>query len=75
VRELEHEAAGLLPAKVAREAAQSPLLDLVGEYVNELTVLGRSEDHLRHVDKRLRKLVRECHWTKLGEVTPTSFQG
>jgi len=74
VRELEHEAAGLLPAKLEREAAQSPLLDLVGEYVNELTVLGRSEDHLRHVDKRLRKLVRECHWTKLGEVTPASFQ-
>ncbi|MGH8021937.1 MAG: site-specific integrase, partial [Limisphaerales bacterium] len=75
VRELEHEAAGLLPAKLAREAAQSPLLDLVGEYVGELTVLGRSEDHLRHVDKRLRKLVRECHWTKLADVTPTTFQG
>jgi len=75
VRELEHEAAGLLPSKVERKAAQSPLLDLVAEYVNELTVLGRSEDHLRHVDKRLRKLVRECLWTKLADVTPASFQG
>jgi hypothetical protein len=42
VQELEHESAGLIPAKVEREAAQSPLLDLVSEYVNELTVLGRS---------------------------------
>jgi integrase len=74
VRELEHEAAGLMPAKVEREAAQCPLLDLVAEYVNELTVLGRSEDHLRHVDKRLRKLVRECHWLKLADVTTTTFQ-
>ncbi len=49
VQELEHESAGLIPAKAEREAAQSPLLDLVSEYVNELTVLGRSADHLRHV--------------------------
>ena len=29
IQELEHESAGLIPAKVEREAAQSPLLDLV----------------------------------------------
>jgi integrase len=74
VQELEHESAGLIPAKAERDAAQSPLLDLVSEYVNELTVLGRSADHLRHVDKRLRKLVRDCDWTRLADVTPTSFQ-
>ncbi len=74
IQELEHESAGLIPAKGEREAAQSPLLDLVSEYVNELTVLGRSADHLRHVDKRLRRLVRECGWTRLADVTPASFQ-
>jgi hypothetical protein len=30
-----------------------------------LTVLGRSGDHLRHVDKRLRRLVRETGATLL----------
>jgi hypothetical protein len=45
IQELEHESAGLIPAKAKREAAQSLLLDLVSEYVNELTVLGRSADH------------------------------
>jgi integrase len=74
IQELEHESVGLSPAKAERDAAQSPLLDLVSEYVNELTVLGRSEDHLRHVDKRLRRLARECGWTRLAEVTPASFQ-
>src|ERR1035441_207599 len=74
VHDLEHQAAGLLPGQEEMEAAQCPLLDLVAEYVNELTVLGRSEDHLRHVDKRLRRLVRECQWTKLSDVTPASFQ-
>ena len=74
IQELEHESAGLIPAKPEREAAQSPLLDLVSEYVNELTILGRSKDHLRHVNTRLRRLVRECNWTRLADVTPTSFQ-
>jgi integrase len=74
VQELEHESAGLIPAKAEREAAQSSLLDLVSEYVNELTVLGRSADHLRHVNTRLRRLVRECRWTRLADVTPASFQ-
>jgi len=74
IQELEHESAGLIPAKAERDAAQSPLLDLVSEYVNELTVLGRSEDHLRHVNTRLRRLVRECGWTRLADVTPASFQ-
>jgi integrase len=74
VQELEHESAGLIPAKVERDAAQSPLLELVSEYVKELTVLERSEEHLRHVDKRLRRLARECHWTRLADLTPASFQ-
>ena len=74
IQELEHESAGLIPAKAEREAAQSPLFDLVSEYVNELTILGRSVDHLRHVNTRLRRLVRECRWTRLVDVTPVSFQ-
>jgi integrase len=74
IQELEHESAGLIPAKAERDAAQSPLLDLISEYVNELTVLGRSADHLRHVNTRLRRLVRECRWTRLADVTPASFQ-
>jgi integrase len=74
IQELEHESAGLIPAKPERDAAKSPLHDLISEYVNELTVLGRSVDHLRHVNTRLRRLVRECHWTRLADVTPASFQ-
>ena len=74
IQELEHESAGLIPSKMERDAAQSPLLDLLSEHVNELTVLGRSDEHLRHVDKRLRRLARECGWMRLADVTPASFQ-
>ncbi len=74
IQELEHESAGLIPAKSEREATQSPLLNLVSVYVNELTILGRSADHLRHVRTRLHLLFRECRWTRLADVTPASFQ-
>jgi hypothetical protein len=43
-------------------------------WFNELTVWGRSADHLRHVNTRLRRLVRECRWTRLADVTPASLQ-
>ena len=74
IQELEQESAGLIPAKSEREATQSPLLNLVSVYVNELTILGRSADHLRHVRTRLHLLFRECRWTRLADVTPASFQ-
>ena len=35
--------------------------------------LGRSADHVRHVDKRLRRLMRECGWQNLREATADSF--
>jgi integrase len=45
----------------------------VDGYVNDLKALGRSADHVRHVDKRLRRLMRECHWQNLREVTADAF--
>ena len=39
---------------------------------DDLRVLGRSKDHIRHVDKRLRRLIRECHWQSLREATADS---
>jgi integrase len=46
---------------------------LVDSYVADLKALGRSADHVRHVDKRLQRLMRECHWQNLREATADSF--
>jgi integrase len=46
---------------------------LVDGYVADLKALGRSADHVRHVDKRLRRLMRECKWQNLREATADSF--
>ena len=42
-------------------------------YVADLKALGRSTDHVRHVDKRLRRLMRECKWQNLRDATADAF--
>jgi integrase len=73
IRDQERESVGLLAPAAQRKTFESPLAELVGGYVADLKALGRSTDHVRHVDKRLLRLVRECKWQNLREVTANSF--
>ena len=72
-RDHERTAVGIISPTAQRETFESPLERLVDGYVADLKVLGRSADHVRHVDKRLRRLMRECKWQNLREVTADSF--
>ena len=73
IREQERTSVGMIAPAAQRKAFQSPLAAIIGEYVADLVALGRSEDHVRHVDKRLRRLARECGWESSREATPESF--
>jgi len=73
VREHEKESVGMIAPATQRETAALPFQQLVKQYVADLVALGRSEDHVRHVDKRLHRLMRECGWRNLREATPDSF--
>jgi integrase len=73
IREHERTAVGMIAPAAQREAFKSRLEAVIGEYVADLIALGRSEDHVRHVDKRLLRLMRECGWQSLREATPESF--
>ena len=73
IRDQERESVGLLAPSAQRKTFESPLAELVGGYVADLKALGRSTDHIRHVDKRLLRLIRECKWQNLREVTADSF--
>lgn len=57
------------PRRRQRGAFKSPLEAVISEYLADLVALGRSEDHVRHVDKRLRRLMRECGWQSPREAT------
>ena len=73
IREQERVSVGLLAPAAQRETFENPMERLVDGYVADLKALGRSTDHVRHVDKRLRRLMRECQWQSLREATADSF--
>jgi integrase len=72
-RDHERVSVGLLAPAAQRETFENPIETLVAGYVTDLKALGRSTDHVRHVDKRLRRLMRECHWQSLRDATADSF--
>ena len=73
VRDHERAAVGLIAPAAQREAYAGLLKTLVAGYVADLKALGRCADHIRHVDKRLLRLMRECNWQSLRDVTADSF--
>jgi integrase len=74
VRQREKELAGLTGHKPLREAAQSPLLAHLNDFLADLRVRKRSEGHLKHLEPRIKRLFRECGWEHLRDVSGDSFQ-
>jgi integrase len=73
IRDEERAAVGLLAPAAQREAFEIPLDRVIDQYVADLKALGRSAEHVRHVDARLRRLARECEWQSLRDATADSF--
>jgi integrase len=74
VRQRERELAGLTGRKPLREAAQSPLLNHLNDFLADLRARKRSESHVKHLEARVKRLLAECRWEHLRDVTADSFQ-
>ena len=73
-REMELEAAGLAPSKSIREAAETPLSELLQEYAADLKALNRSVTTIRRAKNRTPRIFEECCWKYLRDITPESFR-
>ena len=74
LRELEREAIGIsVPGRV-RLAGQSGIEQHVKAYCSDLRARRKDEDYVTTVEKRLTKLVNECPWQRIVDVTAESFQ-
>lgn len=71
--EKQREAVGLIAPKSQREALQTPLSELVGDYAEYLRGRGVTPEYLRDTVKRLDRIIREAKWQFLGDVRPDSF--
>jgi integrase len=74
VRQREKELAGLTGRKPLREAALSPLLAHLSDFLADLRVRKRSESHVKHLETRIKRLLDECRWEHLRDVSADSFQ-
>jgi len=73
VCEIEQERAGVIVPRQYRNAGSKPVLDHLADFLTDLQTRGRSSEYLRKVNSRVRKLIDDCSWNFLCEISSDSF--
>src|SRR5258707_5188581 len=73
VQEEDDERAGFIRPKKQREAIQRPLLEHIESFIASRYDLGRDEEYVRELKRKLQVLATECRWKVIPEITPESF--
>jgi len=74
LRERERELHGLIPPKTVRDAAARPLLSQLNEFISDLSAQGRREMYVYNVERRVRRLIADCGWSNIDQITADGFQ-
>jgi integrase len=74
VQDLEREAVGITPPKRACIANECNMGQHVKAYCSDLRARRKDDEYVTTVEKRLTKLVEDCGWRRLADVTSESFQ-
>lgn len=74
IRDKQMEKSGMIAPESIRNAALSPMEKHLEQYIADLRALNRDPQYVNELNCRVRKLIRECHWTLLRDVTSDSFQ-
>lgn len=74
MREAEREREGLIPPKEQCDAVKSSIEGYVQEYAESRRGLNRDEKYVGELERKLFRLIRECGWSKLVDVTAHSFE-
>ena len=72
--EKQMEAVGIMPPRKLREAAKSDLKKHLDDFVRDLDALGRDSMYVYNIEKLVTRLINECGWKHLADVTPETFQ-
>ncbi|PTX92748.1 hypothetical protein DB354_13410 [Opitutus sp. ER46] len=75
IAEKERERAGLLAPKLQRESAQKPILTHVSDFTADLATIGRTPKYQKDVRARISRLMGECSWKSVSDITSGSFVG
>ncbi len=74
VRDAEREREGFTLPKEQRDAAKQSVESFVREFVESRRGLNRDEKYVRELERKLGRLIGECEWSTLRDVTPHSFE-
>ena len=74
-REKEHEKAGIIAPKAARDAAQRKLIDHLNDFLGDMRRRGKSAKYLANLEFRVGRLITDCGWNAAKDVSADSFQG
>ncbi|MBL4702397.1 MAG: hypothetical protein JKX85_14190 [Phycisphaeraceae bacterium] len=73
VKEAQQERAGIIAPKGMRQAATVTVAEHLANHVADLKVKGRDKKHYGLVQSRITRLIAECGWKHLRDITPQSF--
>jgi len=74
VREKQLESVGILPPQAIRTASQTPLATHLSDYVADLQAVKRDGQYIYELKNRVRRLMRECGWSQIKDISSDSFQ-
>ncbi len=74
VQEASMEHAGLIAPAAIRKAANQEISELLSEYIDDLTALGRSRSYIVHLQGYINKVCTESNWKTLRDITTTGFE-
>lgn len=64
---------GMLTDEVEASAAGRPLAEHLREYERDLMARNRAPGYIRKVMPRCRRVIEECRWARLGDITADGF--
>jgi len=73
LREMEHEKAGLIPAKAVRDSARRELTKHIQDFVGDLRSQRRNHRYIGSVEYHLMELAEKCGWIFPQDVSADSF--
>jgi integrase len=74
VRDKQMEQSGMIAPEAIRTAALSPTEEHQKQFVADLRALNRDDVYVYNVNSQIRKLIRDCGWKALRDITADSFQ-
>lgn len=74
VRSAERERAGLSPSKKEQDTAKQSVRKCIREYIEIKLGQRCAEKYVRELELKLLRLIRECTWVSLRDLTGSSFE-